>query len=103
MSRHALARAKERYGVSFSYSDLAAIVGIIKSGLAVFRGDGGEFRELYDVQYHGRKFRVVFGKVTQNIVTFLPPETVGAIVNHAPPQKKYRRIFRAGKYHRAPY
>lgn len=66
--RHAIARARERYGLLLGFRELGETARRISQGRARhIRGD------VWELDYWRKTVRVVYSPETDAIVTFLPP------------------------------
>lgn len=72
MTRHAVVRAQERYGVALTADDLAEIKARIARGACIVRGQRGRAR-IVIVELAGVLLRLVHG-ADGSIITALPPK-----------------------------
>lgn len=77
--RHSKRRASERYGLNIGRAGLWEIVNIIRSGRAIFvRKETNRVSE-WKVEYSGVSMRVIYDRRRKMVVTFLPPDDLGAM------------------------
>ena len=69
---HSIRRAQERYQVRLSENQLCEISAIILSGKAVLKKHSYKKRDIYKVSYYSRNFVIVFDRLQELPVTFLP-------------------------------
>lgn len=69
---HAIARARERYGIELTISDLRQIVAKIRTGLSVVTRRR-ECSEVHLVLHDGTALLVVYRPADRCIATILPP------------------------------
>lgn len=74
---HAKRRALERYGVEMTSADLRAIVTGIQEQKAHFVERQSHRISIFIVKYGGQLMRVVYDRLRQQIVSFLPMEERG--------------------------
>src|SRR5690242_6778093 len=98
MTKHALERAQERYGVALTDDDLRAIRALINDGKARCLTKRNRHGQHYVVRYEGRYYRLCYCMETGAIMAFLPPDerTRGKVRGKA---RGPRRVFRGGTYH----
>lgn len=77
-SRHAISRAKERYGLDLSIEDLGKIKYMICSNQSVIKliNNVGECRQVHSLKYQGKKIFPVYDERSGLIVTFYSEEMV---------------------------
>ena len=84
MTQHAIDRARERYGVTLTRDDLAAIGADIVAGRAVYLGPSVLDREMWQVHVARINFDVpvVWASRGRAVITVLPPtaDQVAALV-----------------------
>ena len=69
---HSICRAEERYQVRLSEYQICEISAIILSGKAVLKKHSYKKRDIYKVSYNSKNFVVVFDRIQELPVTFLP-------------------------------
>lgn len=75
LNKHAILRAKERYGLDLTDLDLGVIAASVAAGKGVLvrrDTDRKPPREEFIVEFRGGAVRVVYSPVTRTIITFLP-------------------------------
>lgn len=72
--RHAMQRARERYGLVYDRDLRAQLIGIIRRGEATMVERQSNRVRVFDLPFEGRTVRVVYDKERGEIVTFLPVE-----------------------------
>lgn len=70
--RHAMQRAKERYGIVLTGAVRDEIVASIRGNRSTVAWRTSNRSVVHDVAYDGRTVRVVYDKARGEIVTFLP-------------------------------
>lgn len=65
-------RAKQRYGLHVSRADFEEIRSLIVQGKTVLI-EKQAYKYVHEVEFKGRKMKVVYDETTRRIVTFLPP------------------------------
>lgn len=94
---HAITRAKERYGVDFDRSDIAAIAAIVKAGYAKqLTPDNPEMSIRYELTYLGRRYVIVFKHDCGVVMTFLPPDK-GLHQPPRTPKRESKMVWRRGR------
>lgn len=74
--RHAIRRAKERYGLELGQHDLERISALIRDGCALLVDDQSHTRKFYVVRHEGEYLPVVYGAKIRTLHTFLPQEVL---------------------------
>lgn len=69
---HALKRARERYAIELTHSDLVKIKRMIQTRQSTTVLRTSNSRVVHDLTYAGRKLRCVYSSATGQIITFLP-------------------------------
>ena len=69
---HAISRARERYDVNFTASDIDKISVMIRGGKATHIDTQSSTRTVWAVEYAGLVLPVVYNKQHNTVVTFLP-------------------------------
>lgn len=69
--KHAIQRAKERYNLDLSYTDIYALIKQIQEGSAKYLGQSypGSY---WLVHFRGKPLKVVYHGIDKRISTFLP-------------------------------
>lgn len=93
--RHAIMRAKQRYGVDLVGDDLKHIAEMIQNNEGKFLGNAEEGCTAWEVKYQGKTMRLILDSTFYIVCTFLPPE--GPINPRKPRELKSKKIYRAGK------
>lgn len=73
---HAKKRAAERYNVVLSTSDLDLMVKYIQSGRCNLLQKQTNRVSLFEVDAHGKTYRVAYDRNRHSIITFLPKENI---------------------------
>lgn len=78
MTRHAIARARERYGVELSEDDLAALEEDIREGRSLLMGweTRKRWKERHVVRLGGHYLLAAWDRATEKIFTFLPADNM---------------------------
>ena len=87
---HAVARAKERYGVDLSSGDILGMIEKIR------RGDCKKLpathhephKESIEVAWGGKSYRIVYDKVSRKIVTMMPVTSQAKLLDIMPKELK---------------
>jgi len=74
--RHAIRRAKERYGLELGLHDLERISALIRDGCAMLVDSQSHTRKFYVVRHQGEYLPVVYGAKIRTLHTFLPQEVL---------------------------
>lgn len=73
-TKHALSRARLRYNLELSESDLARIRTLIHQGMSTSVRRYSNTRSVHDVPFRDQIVRVIYSNATHQIITFLLPE-----------------------------
>lgn len=71
--RHAMQRARERYGIVLTETVAEQIVGLIQQGRWVDKQRQSLRVAVYDLDFEGQLIRVVYDHKRHELVSFLPP------------------------------
>lgn len=75
MSRHAIERAKERYGIDL---DVSLVINQIRANQAKMSHRLTKQKAVYQVNHHGTQILVLYHRGQQAVITCLPLEHIGA-------------------------
>lgn len=98
MTTHAITRAAERYGLSLTERDLAAIRSNILVGNALLLSNNSDGCQVLAVIFNGVAMRLIYAPFTQSILTFLP-KTAPLRKKRSQREKRPKRVWRDGRMH----